>query len=305
MRHLISINDLTKEEILEIFQLTYKLKHKKNYLPLSGKTLAMIFQKPSTRTRVSFEVAMRQLGGAAIFLNSQELQLKRGETIADTAKTLSRYVDCVMIRANNHKDIIEFAKYSTIPVINGLSDLEHPCQVLSDIYTIVEKKNLTNLPALKIAFVGDGNNVANSWLLAGAILGMKVVVSTPEGFEPNKEIFQKSLQICKSTNGEITLSNDPIFAVTNSDVIYTDVWTSMGKEAEIATRKEIFKKYQVNKKLVSFAKPDTLIMHCLPARRGEEITDEVIDGPNSIVFDQAENRLHLQKAILLRLLGKK
>ncbi|MDI6641655.1 MAG: ornithine carbamoyltransferase [Elusimicrobiota bacterium] len=315
MKHLISITDLTKEEIVKIFQFTFKLKQKPKKFSrmLTGKTLAMIFQKPSTRTRVSFEVAMTQLGGVAIFLSSQELQLKRGESIADTARTLSRYVNVVMIRTSNHKDIIEFAKYSTVPVINGLSDLEHPCQVLGDIYTIVEKKlaaekilvggKLNSVKEFKITFIGDGNNVANSWLLAAATLGMRLVICTPEGFAPNKEIFQKSQEIGKLTRAEITLSNDPITSVNGSDIIYTDVWTSMGKEEESQMRKQVFNKYQVNKELVRHAKPNALIMHCLPARRGEEITDEIIDAPNSIVFDQAENRLYVQKAILVHLLG--
>jgi ornithine carbamoyltransferase len=280
---------------------------------LEGKTLAMIFQKPSTRTRVSFEVAMFQLGGHAIFLSGQELQLKRGETVADTSRTLSRYVDAVMIRANRHQDIVEFAKYSSVPVINGLSDLEHPCQVLGDVFTILEKKleikpsvpeklQIEKLKDLKIVFVGDGNNISNSLMLLCSILGMNLVVCTPSGYEPDKNIYSKAIEISKLTKAKIELSNDPQTAVVDADFIYTDVWTSMGKEEERERRKQVFRTYQINKELLQKTNKDTKILHCLPAVRGEEVTDEVIDGPQSIVFDQAENRLHIQKAILLYLM---
>jgi len=280
---------------------------------LEGKTLAMIFQKPSTRTRVSFEVAMFQLGGHAIFLSGQELQLKRGETVADTSRTLSRYVDAVMIRANRHQDIVEFAKYSSVPVINGLSDLEHPCQVLGDVFTILEKKleikpsvpeklQIEKLKDLKVVFVGDGNNISNSLMLLCSILGMNLVVCTPSGYEPDKNIYSKAIEISKLTKAKIELSNDPQTAVVDADFIYTDVWTSMGKEEERERRKQVFRTYQINKELLQKTNKDTKILHCLPAVRGEEVTDEVIDGPQSIVFDQAENRLHIQKAILLYLM---
>lgn len=314
MKNLLSIADLTKDEIVKLLNLTHQIKIKtkkgKKYQPLIGKTLAMIFQKPSTRTRVSFEVGMTQLGGHPLFLSVQDMQVKRGETFADTAQTLSRYVDGIMIRVNTHNDILELAKHSVVPIINGLSDLEHPCQVLGDIYTILEKKvkvkteklKVEELKNIKVTYVGDGNNVANSLLLATSILGMELTVSSPPGYEPDKEILTKSIKISKTTGAVIDLIPNPHEAVKNSDIIYTDVWISMGKEAEQDKRKQIFKEYRVDKELISKAKPDVLIMHCLPAHRGEEITDEVIDGPHSIVFDQAENRLYVQKAILVYLL---
>jgi ornithine carbamoyltransferase len=318
-KDLISVNDLTREEIIKIFITAKHLKDKtidKEYTLLRGKTLAMIFQKPSTRTRVSFEVGMYQLGGHPIFLKNEELQIKRGETFSDTAKILSRYVDLIMIRANKHKDIIELAEWSTVPVINGLSELEHPCQILSDIYTVIEKLKFGNynkdirfwenldLSDIKITYIGDGNNICNSLLLACAIFGMKFTVATPKGYEPDIDIFNSSQRIAKSTGAVIELINDPIKAVRNSDIIYTDVWVSMGEEEQKKKNNEylkVFMPYQVNNNLVSKSKNNVLIMHCLPAHRGEEITDDVIDSENSIIFDQAENRLHVQKAILLYL----
>ena len=314
-KNLISVSDFSLQEIVNILKSAFKMKYGKKKITslLEGKTLAMIFQKPSTRTRVSFEVAMFQLGGHAIFLSGQELQLKRGETVADTSRTLSRYVDAVMIRANRHQDIVEFAKYSSVPVINGLSDLEHPCQVLGDVFTILEKKleikpsvpeklQIEKLKDLKIVFVGDGNNISNSLMLLCSILGMNLVVCTPSGYEPDKNIYSKAIEISKLTKAKIELSNDPQTAVVDADFIYTDVWTSMGKEEERERRKQVFRTYQINKELLQKTNKDTKILHCLPAVRGEEVTDEVIDGPQSIVFDQAENRLHIQKAILLYLM---
>ena len=315
IKDLLSITDLNKQEFIKLFALSGILKNKVKkgikYQPLTGKTLAMIFQKPSTRTRTSFEVGMTQLGGHAIFLNSQETQVNRGETFADTARTLSRYVDGIMVRANAHQDIIELAKHSTVPIINGLSDMEHPCQILADIFTILEKKVKSmdaekwkkyGLDKIKITYVGDGNNVANSLMLATSIMGMNLVVCTPEGYEPHPGIIDRSKQICKKSGGKFQLIRNPKEAVKDSDVLYTDVWTSMGKEKEKNDRIKIFKDYQLNVKLISNAKPGVLIMHCLPAHRGEEISGELMDGPNSIVFDQAENRLHVQKAILLYLM---
>ncbi|MFH2069859.1 MAG: ornithine carbamoyltransferase [Elusimicrobiota bacterium] len=303
-KHLISVTDLTAGEMQEVFSLTHSVKseREKFYNALAHRTLAMIFQKPSTRTRVSFETGMTQLGGHAIFLSNQELQLKRGETIADTSRTLSRYVDAIMIRSNNHRDVLELAGTSSVPVINGLSDIEHPCQVLGDIYTILEKKSTKDLSHLKTTFIGDGNNVSNSLMLASAVLGMHFVLCTPEGYEPPKGIIEKSIEIARRTGAKIEILSSPVKAVDGSDIIYTDVWTSMGKEEEQSKRKEIFTPYQVNSGLLSRANPSAIVMHCLPARRGEEITDEVMDGPSSVVFDQAENRMHVQKAILLYLL---
>ena len=256
----------------------------------------MIFELPSTRTRVSFEVAMNDCGGKALYLNWNDLQLGRGESIADTARTLSRYVHAVMMRVKRHETIAEFAKYSDVPVINGLSNMEHPCQILADLQTIREKKGKINV---KLAWVGDGNNVCNSLILASSILGFEMVVATPKGYEPKSEILSKAREI----GGEIELLNDPKKAVEDVDVIYTDVWVSMGQEKERNDRIRTFKEFQVNSELLSYAKGDVIVMHCLPAHRGEEITDEVIDSEKSVVFDQAENRLHTQKALLIKLIG--
>jgi ornithine carbamoyltransferase len=312
-KHLISIADLEKEDIFEIFEKTEELKsiHKsgQKYMPLSDKTLAMIFAKPSTRTRVSFETGMYQLGGSAIFLRGQELQMGRGETIADTARILSRYVDGVMIRTFDQKDVLEFAKFSTVPIINGLTDSEHPCQVLGDVFTIIEHKlngkklklKINDLKNLKIVFIGDGNNVVNSLILLCAKLGINLTVITPKGYEPNGKIYKDAIKISKKSGANIIFSNNPK-DVKDADVVYTDVWTSMGQEKEREKRLCVFKPYQVNKLLLSKAKPGCLIMHCLPAHRGEEITTNVIEGKNSVVFDQAENRLHIQKAIMVLLM---
>jgi len=309
-KDLISILDLDKKEILKLLNLTYqiKLKLKKGikYTPLTGKTLALIFQRPSTRTRVSFEVGMHQLGGYAIFLSGKDMQIRRGETMADTAKTLSRYVNGIVIRAKKHNDIIELSKFSSIPVINGLSDLEHPCQALSDIYTIVEElkiyKNIEDIKKIKFVYIGDGNNIANSLLLIASVLGMNFTICVPKNYEPSEEILNKAYYISKETKANIILLHNPEKSVIDADFLYTDVWTSMGEEKEHNLRKKIFHNYQVNKKLLSNAKENVKIMHCLPAHRGEEITDDVIDSPNSIVFNQTENRLHTQKAILTYLL---
>jgi len=308
-KDLISIADLSDKDIFSLITKAIALKEekisKKASMPFVGKTLAMILQKPSTRTTVSFAAGMAQLGGCPIILNSQDMQMKRGETVADTAKTLSRYVDAIMIRANKHDDVEELARFSSIPVINGLSDKEHPCQVLGDIQTIYEQKklkSLADLKKIKMTYMGDGNNMCHSLMLAAATLGMEFVASCPKGYEPEKEFVQKSLAIAKGTNAKISLVSDPLVAVSAADILYTDVWASMGKDEERESRKQIFMPYQINVSLLPFTKPDVLIMHCLPAHRGEEITEEVIDGPRSIIFDQAENRLHIQKAILLMLL---
>jgi ornithine carbamoyltransferase len=306
MKHkdFISIEHLTPKEIHQIFKLTKKLKklhkNKKEHLLLLDKTLAMIFQKPSTRTRISFEAGMYQLGGYALFLSAQDLQLRRGETLKDTALTLSRYVDGIMIRTYDHKDVEDLAKYATIPVINGLSDLIHPCQILSDLYTIQEKKG--RLDRIKVAYVGDGNNVASSWCYGAAKMGMELSFACPSRYQPNKIIVEKATGEAMISGAKINICENPSEAVKDADVIYTDIWASMGKEEEAEDRKKVFYFYQVNEDLVSKAKKDCIVMHCLPAHRGEEITNGVIDGPHSVVFDQAENRLHVQKAILVSLL---
>jgi len=303
-KHLTMDLDLKKEEIWEIFHLAKELKEKqKRGIPhelLKGKSLAMIFQKPSTRTRVSFEVAMTQLGGHALNLSSQELQLSRGETIADTAKVLSRYVDCIMARVFDHQDIVELAKNASVPVINGLSDKFHPCQALTDLFTIWEK--FGTLENLTLVFVGDGdNNVTNSLLLLCARLGVNFRVACPEKYKTRKEILDLAKEDIEKNKVKIEILEDPKEAVKGADVIYTDTWVSMGR-TDVKERLEAFKNYRVNKELLSFAKESVKVMHCLPAHRNQEITDEVMDGPNSIIFDQAENRLHVQKAILVKLL---
>jgi ornithine carbamoyltransferase len=299
-KDLISIHDLTSAEIGDIFKLSAELKAKNQPL-LTGKSLAMVFEKPSTRTRVSFEVGMYQLGGNTIHLSPRAVQLGEREAVSDVARTLSRYVDGVMLRTFSHKILIEFAKYASIPVINGLSDLLHPCQALTDIFTVQEKKK--SLKGIKFAYIGDGNNVCHSLMFAAAKMGMDLTIATPPGYEPNEEITELAFKDAKKSGVEIDILNDPVVAAKGADVIYTDVWASMGQEAESKKRKNAFKKFQVNKELVSLAKKDVIIMHCLPAKRGDEITDDVLDGKNSVVFDQAENRLHVQKAILALLLG--
>lgn len=299
-KSLVSINDLSQEEIWQIFDLSKSLKFKqKSGLPhrlLEGKTLGMIFSKPSTRTRVSFEVGIYQLGGIGMYFSQNDLQLKKSESVPDTAKVLSRFLDGIMIRTFDHQDVIDLAKYSSIPVINGLTDLEHPCQVLSDLFTISEKKG--TLKGLKLAFVGDGNNVAHSLLHGCAAVGMNISVASPEGYKPNNIIVEQALQTAKKTGSKIEILTDPSQAVKDADIIYTDVWASMGQESEASLRRKIFQKYQVNSQLVKNAKSDYLFMHCLPAHRGEEVVDEIADSPNSVIFDEAENRLHVQKAIM-------
>jgi ornithine carbamoyltransferase len=307
VEHLISINELSIEDIKLIFKTTADLKEKQKngeiFHPLAGKTLGMIFEKNSTRTRVSFEVGMYQLGGHALFLSANDIQLKRGETIGDTAKVLSRYVDGMIIRTYSHNNVIDLAYQSDVPVINALSDLYHPCQALADYYTVFEYKGA--LQGLKIAYVGDGNNVAHSLMLGAAKLGMDISIGCPKGYEPSEYVLNKTLKAAEHTDSKVVITEDPHKAVENADVIYTDVWASMGQEAEHEKRVKIFAPYQINSELVSKAKSDVMVMHCLPAHRGEEITDEVMDGKNSAVFDEAENRLHVQKAILYLLMTKK
>lgn len=301
MSDLLSVCDI-KNDVENILEIAKKFKEGKiEGKPLEGKALAMIFQKSSTRTRVSFDVGMYQLGGRPIFLSSSDLQMGRGEPISDTAKVLSRFVDGIMIRAIEHDDVVELAEYSDVPVISGLTNLEHPCQALADMLTI--KEHLGEFKGEKLCFVGDGNNVCNSLLLITAILGMDMSVACPEGYEPNEEILKKAEKLASENNAKITITSDIKEAVSNSDAIYTDVWVSMGDEAEEAKRQKDLRPYQVNEELMSYANPDAIFMHCLPAIRGEEVTSEVIDGPQSVIYDEAENRLHAQKAVLYHFLG--
>lgn len=304
-KDLLTLLDYTSEEVQELLSLATKMKKvtKNGKCPklLDGKVLGMIFEKNSTRTRISFEVGMHQLGGKAIFLHARDMQLGRGEPISDTGLVLSGYLDGIMIRANSHKMVEKLAEYASIPVINGLTDLYHPCQALADLETIVENKG--TLKGLKTAFVGDGNNVAHSLVVASAHVGMDIVVATPKGYEPNAEIMKKAQAIAEKNGSTITITNDPVEAVKDADVVYTDVWTSMGQEEEAAQRLKDFQGYQINDELVAHAKPDFMFLHCLPAHREEEVATSVIDGPNSYVFEQAENRLHAQKAVLLSLLA--
>jgi len=292
-KDLISIKDLTAQEIEGLFRLTDKLKKNKAKFgsALKGKTLALIFQKPSNRTRVSFEVGMCQLGGHSIYLSPQEINLGVRESIEDG----------IVLRTFEHKTILEMAKYAGVPVINGLTDFSHPCQALADVYSIREK--LKNIKGATLAYVGDGNNVCNSLLLASAKIGLNMNVGAPKGYEPQGSVLKDARAIAKAKNSSIKLFNDPEEAVRGVDVVYTDVWASMGQEKEAEERRKIFKGFQINAELMKSAKKNALVMHCLPAHRGEEIAGKVIDSANSIVFDQAENRLHLQKAILIKLLG--
>lgn len=299
-KSLVEIQDLTLEEIYQIFELSSSLKLKllsgEPHRLLEGKTLGMIFAKPSTRTRVSFEVGICQLGGIGLYFGPNDLQLKRGETIADTARVLSRYLNGIMIRTFSHQDVIDLARYASIPVINGLTDLHHPCQVLADLFTILEKKR--KLQSLKLAYVGDGNNMAHSLLQGCSKVGMDISIASPKGYEPLKEIVDQAKENAKYFNSKVEIFGNPVVAVKDADIVYTDVWASMGQESEAEERKKKFMPYQVNSDLVKHAKDDYLFMHCLPAHRGEEVTDEVADSLNSVIFDEAENRLHVQKAIM-------
>ncbi len=267
---------------------------------LQGKTLGLLFQKPSLRTRVSFEMGMRHLGGDALYLSPNEIGLGGRESVADVARVLSRYVDGIMARVFSHAHVVELARYSTVPVINGLSDFTHPCQGLTDLFTVWEK--VGRLEGVKLAYVGDGNNVATSLLFGGTKLGVHVSVGTPAGYEPSAAVLAQAQAFAAENGGRVSVTNDPLQAVADADVIYTDVWASMGQEAEKAARAAIFPPFQLNARLIAAAKPTVIAMHCLPAHRGEEITDEVADGPHSALFDQAENRMHAQKAILADLL---
>lgn len=306
-KDLLSIHDLTPAEMNEIFALAKALKAKQKqgepHHLLQGQTLGMIFQKSSTRTRVSFEVGMWQLGGMALYLNANDLQIGRGEPIADTARTLSRFVDGIMIRTFSHAGVEELARYATVPVINGLTDLLHPCQILADLFTVIEHKGA--LPGLKLAYIGDGNNVANSLLQGCANTGMHIAVATPAQYQPDAAIVAAARTTAAQTGGTISLLTDPLAAAKDADILYTDVWASMGQEQEQQVRMRQFAGFQINHEIMAAAKSDAIVMHCLPAHRGEEITAAVIEGPQSVVFDEAENRLHVQKAIMALLMGKK
>ena len=296
-KDLLSEYELEKNDFDRVFERAAVLKdmHRKGFHPptLSGKVLGMIFDKASTRTRLSFEVGMYQLGGMAMFLSGRDTQIGRGETIADTARVMSRYLDGIMIRTFSQDMVEEFAHHASVPVINGLTDLLHPCQILTDIFTVIEKRGAYE--GMRVAYVGDGNNIANSWINAAVKLPFHLTLSCPEGYDPDPEIFGRAQAGAKAS---VKLYRDPVDAVRGADVIYTDVWASMGQEAEHEERVRHFKDYQINEQLVEHAGKGAVVMHCLPAHRGEEITAGVIDGPRSIIFDQAENRLHVQKAIL-------
>jgi ornithine carbamoyltransferase len=303
-RDLLSLRDLTRPEMELIFKSALELKTmaKMGYFPrlLEGKTLAMVFQKTSTRTRVSFEVAMAHLGGHALFLSANDLQLRIGETILDTARVLGRYVDGIMARVYAHQDVVELAEGSRAPVINGLSDFTHPCQGLTDFFTIWEHKG--KLSGLTLAYVGDTNNVANSLILGGTRLGLHIRLGTPSKYGPTEEILKTAQKFASESGGSLSIFEDPVQAVSSADVVYTDTWVSMGQEKEKEERLRVFQPYQLSEELLQHAKKDAIVMHCLPAHRGFEITDEVMDGPQSVIFEQAENRLHVQKAILALLL---
>jgi len=302
----LQLADYSTDQVLclldEAVELKRMQKQGKPHPFLSGKVLGMIFEKSSTRTRVSFEVGMLQLGGHAIFLSSRDIQLGRGESISDTAKVLSRYIDGIMIRTFSHESVEELASHATVPVINGLTDLQHPTQVLADLLTILEHKG--KLAGLKLCYIGDGNNNMAHSLMEGAVkVGMNISIASPVGYLPNEEITEKAIQAGKETGSAVTITNDPYEAIKNADVVVTDVWTSMGQEEETAIRLKAFQGFQVNEELCSHANNDFIFLHCLPAHRGEEVTSEIIDGPHSVVFDEAENRLHAQKAILKLLLS--
>ncbi|MEK5379663.1 ornithine carbamoyltransferase [Niallia sp. FSL W8-0635] len=303
-RDLLTLADYSKETILELLNKAKAIKetHLKGEViaPLKGKTLGMIFEKSSTRTRVSFEAGMHQLGGHALYLNSRDLQIGRGETISDTAKVLSQYVDAIMIRTFSHTIVEELAEHATIPVINGLTDLYHPCQALADLLTILEVKG--TLKGQKLAYIGDGNNVAHSLLIACSKVGMNISIATPPNYEVDAKVAELAYSFAKTSGSKVELTNNPVEAVKEADAIYSDVWTSMGQEEENEQRLKDFQGFQVNAELVKHAKEDYIFLHCLPAHREEEVTTEIIDGNHSYVFQQAGNRLHAQKALLVEIL---
>ncbi|MUK86906.1 ornithine carbamoyltransferase [Ornithinibacillus sp. L9] len=303
-RDFLTLVDFSTEEIDYLIDLASYLKEQCEkgivYEPLKGKTLGMIFEKPSTRTRVSFEAGMYQLGGMGIFLSTKDIQMERGESIADTAKVLSGYLDGIMIRTFSQERVEELAEHATIPVINGLTDLYHPCQLLADLQTIKEVKG--KLAGLKLAYIGDGNNMANSLMIAAAKMGIDISIAAPKGYLPNQDAIEKANAF--ACDSDILITEDPIKAVKEADIIYTDVWASMGQEKEQAIRQKVFANFQVNQELVNYAKEDFIFMHCLPAHREEEVTAEIMDGKHSVVFQESENRLHAQKALMTALMGE-
>lgn len=305
-KDLITVTDLTSSEIIELFKLTATLKkctsRGKYHTILDKKSLAMIFEKSSTRTRVSFETGITQLGGHALFLDGNDIQLKRGESVHDTAKVLSRYVDCIMIRTFEHNKVIELAQNAAIPVINGLSDAHHPCQALADFFTIYEREN--KLSGVHLAYIGDGNNVANSLIQCAALLGVNISIASPAGYEPDPAVVEEARRLTTKNGAVIEITRDPITAVKNANYIYTDVWISMGEEKEAAMKKKALAKYKITNNLLNNGRPDSKVMHCLPAHRNEEIEAAVLDSDRSIVFDQAENRMHVQKAVMCALMKK-
>ena len=304
MKHLLSLYDWSTEDILETLDLADELKKDnkegREHHYLKGKTLGMIFSKSSTRTRVSFEVGMYQLGGHALFLSSNDIQLGRGETIYDTANVLSRYLDGIMIRTFKQQDVVDLSVYGQIPIINGLTDDEHPCQVLADLQTIREKKG--TLKGLKMAYIGDGNNMAHSLMHGATKTGMDIAVATPSNYQCQSKFVNQAIEIAEKTGSKVTITQDPALAIKDADVVVTDTWASMGQEAEKAERVKVFGPYQINKEMFAMAKSDAIFMHCLPAYRGYEVTDDVIDSPRSVIFDEAENRLHAQKAVMVKLM---
>ncbi|RLF68687.1 MAG: ornithine carbamoyltransferase [Thermoplasmata archaeon] len=301
-RDIISMLDL-EDDLMEFLELARRVKEEpaRYSKALEGKSLGMIFEKPSTRTRVSFEVAMTQLGGHGLYLSTRDLQLGRGETVEDTAKVLSRYVDGIIYRGFSHQITRELARHSTVPVINALDDAEHPMQILADLLTVLERKG--DLRGLKLAYIGDGNNVANSLALGAAMAGMHFVIACPEGYDPDENLWREAERLARERGGKVEIVRDPLEAARGADAVYTDVWVSMGDEEERDRRLKVFRPYQVTVEVMERAKEDAIFMHCLPAHRGEEVAQEVIDGRWSVVFDQAENRLHAQKAALLKLLS--
>jgi ornithine carbamoyltransferase len=306
-KDLLDVATMPRKQILDLLQLAASLKNKQRqgtpHRLLVGKTLGLLFQKPSTRTRVSFEAGMNQLGGHALVLPMSDIQLSRGETVSDTARVLSRYLDGIVIRTYDHAIVEEWAAEATMPVINGLTDHSHPCQALSDLLTIREIKG--RLKGINLAYVGDGNNVANSLIEAGVKMGMRVVIGCPSGYQPDQQVIDRARMEGQTPGAAIEVVENPLVAVKEADVVYTDVWISMGREREHARRLRTLTPYQLNRRLLQRAKPDAIVMHCLPAHRGEEITADVLDGPQSVIIDQAENRLHMQKAILSQLLSRK
>ncbi len=301
-RDFLKVLDFTQKEILEVFDIALEMKaNKKKFAKeLEGKTLALIFEKPSLRTRTTFDVGIQQLGGFSVYLSPAEISLGKRESVYDIAKNLERMVDGLMVRTFGHNIVEDIARFAKIPVINGLTDYSHPCQAMADFLTILEVKS--DFKGLKLCYIGDGNNVAHSLMGAGARLGVDVTISTPRGYEPNLIAYLNVSEAAKETGAKIEIMNDPIEAIKGADVVYTDVWASMGQETETEKRKQIFLPYQVNDKLMSYANPGAIFMHCLPAHRGDEVTDSVIDADYSVVFQEAENRLHVQKAIMYKLM---